>query len=315
SGVYIRLARALGVPLDFFSAPVGARLKDVDFRKHSGTSVQDRAKVETAVLQQVERYLLIEEILGLESSHWRQPCDRRFVHSIEDAETLASEVRDSWELGSDPIPNLTELLEEHGVKVLMLELPDRVSGLTCLVERRDGDPVPVVVVNSRHGVERRRLTLAHELAHRILDADGKIVEKAATRFAGAFLMPRGHVPQKIGNSRKWLGVPEIVATKRLYRVSAAALVVRLRDLDILPTERMTRIFMTIGRTWKRIEPEPLELGGHLFEKPKRFERLCYRALAEGMISPVKAAELLGCPVTEVEAAMDGEPIGASGRNQ
>ena len=43
------------------------------------------------------------------------------------------------------------------------------------------------------------------------------------------------------------------------------------------------------------------------EKPKRFERLCFRALAEDAISESKAAELLGCSVHELLRLMDEPP--------
>jgi Zn-dependent peptidase ImmA (M78 family)/transcriptional regulator with XRE-family HTH domain len=315
SGILLRLTKALGVGLDFFASPVGARLREVDFRKHSGTNVRERAMVEAAVLQHVERYLLIEEILGLDSSHWTEPFPRKTVTTVEEGEALASRVRAEWNLGIDPIPNLTELLEEKGVKVLMLPLPDRVSGLTCMVERREGDAVPVIVVNQNHPVERRRLTLAHELAHRVLQAESKIEEKAATRFAGAFLMPRDHLLAEIGPSRRRFGFEELMVSKRMYRVSAAALIVRCRDTGIISSDQMTRVFMTIGRSWRREEPRPLEGRGQVFECPRRFERLCYRALAEELVSVTKAAELLGRPVTEIEAAMGGDAADGPDRYQ
>ena len=41
------------------------------------------------------------------------------------------------------------------------------------------------------------------------------------------------------------------------------------------------------------------------ERALRFERLCYRALAEGMISLTKAAKLLRLPVSDGEAGLKG----------
>ena len=74
----------------------------------------------------------------------------------------------SRRLGIDPVPNMTELLEEKGIKVLLLDLPDSVSGLTCSVtQSHDDTPLSVIVVNAMHSLERRRLTLAHELGHRV----------------------------------------------------------------------------------------------------------------------------------------------------
>ncbi len=40
------------------------------------------------------------------------------------------------------------------------------------------------------------------------------------------------------------------------------------------------------------------------ERPIRFYRLCFRALAEGAISESKAAELLGVKVRELNQVMD-----------
>ena len=43
------------------------------------------------------------------------------------------------------------------------------------------------------------------------------------------------------------------------------------------------------------------------EKPRRFERLCYRALVEGVVSHAKAAELLGISLRELSRRME-EPL-------
>ena len=54
----------------------------------------------------------------------------------DDGEIVAEDLRKEWQLGIDPIPNMTALLEDWGIKVLVIELPERVSGLTCLVRRQ-----------------------------------------------------------------------------------------------------------------------------------------------------------------------------------
>ena len=43
------------------------------------------------------------------------------------------------------------------------------------------------------------------------------------------------------------------------------------------------------------------------EKPRRFERLCYRALVEGAVSDAKAAELLGISVYELNRRAEEPP--------
>lgn len=312
STVLIALTKALGVSMEFLAAPLDVKLGSIDFRKHSGTSARDRHGVEALVLERVERYLLVEQVLELKSAVWQAPFEPRPVTSFEAAEELAGELRRIWKLGDDPIPNVTELLEEKGIKVMLLELPESVSGLTCMIERKDIPNVPVIVVNRQHGIERRRLTLLHELAHRLMKVSGVPEERAANRFAGAFLMPAAHLREQVGKHRNGFGVAELMVTKRLYAVSAAALLVRFRDLGIITQQTMAYAFQTFARTWRKTEPEPIiTADAHPRETPQRFDRLCYRALAEGLITISKASELLRKPV----AAIDEEMRGAAAKDR
>jgi Zn-dependent peptidase ImmA (M78 family)/DNA-binding XRE family transcriptional regulator len=312
SGILIALSKTLGVSLSYLMDTQGVELTGVDFRTKANTSAKDRAHVETEVIEWIERYLQIERVLELNSAEWETPVQQLHkILAITETEALADLVCDQWQLGRDPIPNMTELLEEKGLKVLIEELPSRVSGFTCLVKRSGNHTeLPVVVVNRQFSLERRRMTLAHELAHRIIDPSAlneKEEEKAATRFAGAFLMPREHLEQEVGKHRNRLGYKEIMDLKRLYRVSGAALLVRLRDIGIISDSILVYSFQTVARNWRTEEPEQLEdpdCRGER-EKPRRFERICYRALAEGLISLTKAAELLRSPIEDVEAGLKG----------
>lgn len=322
SGVLIALSKTLQVSLPYLLDTQVVTLTGVEFRTKANTTARDRANVETKVLEWIERYLQVEEILELDSAQWQCPLARpRKLKAIADAERLAIDVREAWRLGLDPIPNMTELLEEKGFKVLTIELPKRVSGFTCLVQRRDGKtPLPVIVVNSLFTLERRRLTLAHELAHRLIDTnslDDKDEEKAANRFAGAFLMPAEHLLREVGKHRHAFGYNEIIALKRLYRVSGAALLMRLRQLEVISESSLVYMYQTIARGWRTMEPEPLEgpkeIGHH--ERARRFERLCYRVLAEDLISLSKAAELLRASIQEVELGLNGPRADHADRRQ
>jgi Zn-dependent peptidase ImmA (M78 family)/transcriptional regulator with XRE-family HTH domain len=311
SGVLVALAQALGVSLGYVLDTQGIALEGVEFRTKASTSARDRAHVETEVLEWIERYLRIELILEFDSATWQCPFTApRRLQAIADAEALAGEVREAWKLGLDPIPNMTELLEEKGLKVLTVSLPPRVSGFTCLVKRAAEADLLVIVVNNTLSLERRRLTLAHELAHRIVDSGSlseKDEEKAATLFAGAFLMAREHLLREVGKHRNALGYSELIGLKRLYRVSGAALLMRLRQLDVITDSTLTYAFQTIARGWRTQEPEELEpvaLRGRR-ERALRFDRLCYRALAEDLISLTTAAELLRLPVAQVEVGLKG----------
>ena len=313
SGVLNKLTKILGVSDEFLLSEQVQELEDVEFRKLSGTLARDRARVSAEVIDRLQRYLAVEEILELDSKAWRTPPLRDRVLRQEDkSEILAKHVRKAWQLGIDPIPNMTSLLEDRGIKVLVIGLPARVSGLTCMVRRqRRKRRIPVIVVNRNTTLERRRFTLAHELGHRLMDESSPVHhEKAADAFAGPFLVPRDHLIREIGKARKGIGYRELIQLKRMYRVSAAMLLVRFRQVGVISESTLTRAFQTFARGWRASEPEPLEGPGEegRREIPQRFERLCYWALAEGFISLGKAGELLQQPLSRIEQGLRGPAV-------
>lgn len=312
SAVLINLGRTLDVSLDFLMGGQVEALEGIEFRKHSGTSAKDRARAEAIVTETIEDYLAIEDILELE----RQVdpfaglrCTR--IETFEEVERKAGELRNRWKLGSDPIPSVTGLLEAHGIKVIEVDLPARLDGLACGVKRSGNRPeIDVVVTSRRATIERRRLTLAHELAHRVIrdtaNPDVKI-EKAMQRFAGAFLVPADHLRAQVGGSRQGVTYRELLRLKHFYGVSATAMLIRLRDVGILPRAAIEYAFRTYARPWRTREPEPIpvDAGMGMFERPSRFEQLVWRALGDQLISPVRAAQLLKRSREDVEREIRG----------
>ena len=151
---------------------------------------------------------------------------------------------------------MTELLKEHGIKVFAIELPENVSGLNCLV-RRAGNrpPVLVIVINAGHNIERRRMTLAHELAQSVIKPKSPVnEEKSAMRFAGAFLMLAKHLKEEVGRRRHSFGYRELMDLKHLYRVSAAAVLVRLEQIGIISRSTMIHVFRTTDNGWRKDDP-------------------------------------------------------------
>lgn len=301
STVSIALAEALEVSLSYLLTPSRVSLESVEFRKLASTRVRERAAVEAEVLDNVDRYLQIEEILGIDTSQSECPAGAPYtINSIEHAECAGKVVRDEWNLGGGPIPDMTALLEERGIKVFKWTLPKSVDGLSCYVRRLGEADVPVVVCSTEKSLERQRFTIAHELGHMVLKIPSDVQEeKACHRFAGAFLAPEEELMREVGRRRVNFGFAELIEIKHMFGISAAALVMRMRDLGIITDVTLRDIFRGIGRTWRTDEPHPLNRT----EKPKRFRRLCLRALAENEISESKAAELLRSRVSEIERIM------------
>ena len=305
SGVLIALADTLGVSVDYLVGDQDMVFEAVEFRKKTVTRKREEAQVEAKVLHLLERYLLVEEVLHLRSVEWYSPREAPYpvVRDIAEADRAARSLREHWGLGNDPIPNLVELLEEQGIKVLAVDLTN-IDGLTAHVRRPEHSVVPVIVVNHRDWGERQRFTLAHELGHLVMEVATKVdEEKAANRFARAFLMPANALWAAIGKHRTSIGWGELFELKQLFGTSVQAITYRCKDLGIFSDTLFRRLFNDFNRFGWRTPPyrEPDARAG---EEPRRFERLTFRALAEGAISEAKAAELLETSVHELNRRME-----------
>lgn len=306
SGVLVALCEALNVSLDYLANDQEIVLEGIEFRKKQVASKKEQARVEANALHVIERYLMVEEILGLPSAAWDKPREAPYpVRELADAERAAQSMRKFWDLGIDPIPDLVELLEERGIKIVLVDSEGTIDGLAASVRRAGKAPVRIIVIRQGMHGERLRFSLAHELGHMVMEAAGdeEFREKAAHRFAGAFLMPAEAVWAQVGKHRSSVSWRELFALKEIFGASVQAIAYRCSDLGVFPPvlyRKLAKEFSRLGyRTPPRYEPHPLKP-----ENPSRFERLCYRALAEGAISEAKGAELLGITVHELNRRME-----------
>lgn len=303
------LSNALSVTTDYLLSSQVAGLSNIEFRKRAGVSERDKAGVTEQVLDYVERYLAIESVLGLSDEPTGfDDVESVVIDDLDEAEGVAERIRSEWGLGEDPISSVTVLLEEQNVRVIEIDGADGFYGMTCSVQR-PGNASSVPVVIRRHvNVERDRFTLAHEICHSFIsDCRNAKLEKAIDRCAGALLMPAKHLMKEVGARRRSVSYPELVALKHIYGVSIWALIYRLGDLGVISSAEIKNLFRTPARTWLKSEPAALADAGDIaqLEKPRRFESLVYRALAEGLIQTNRAATMLKKPVGDVEAAIRG----------
>ena len=304
--VLAKISRALGVSLHYLMRRQVMGIESVEFRKSSGTRQRDRALAEVLVTETVEKYINIMSILDMELSVDSVASVRGDIASLDDAEQCAVKLRRLWKLGNDPVPSVSELLEAKGFKLVMADMPDSIHALTCNVKLRDGSvDRQVIMVGKGGGVERRRFNLAHELGHKVIlqvgdKSSGRELERAVDRFAGAFLVPKEHLLQLAGDNRHGISYGELVRLKHIYGVSAAAMLMRLKQTGILPEHYVDALFRDSEvRKWRRKEPAPV--GGDDFrEQPQMFELLVWRALSEQLMHPIRAASLMNVSLAEVE---------------
>ncbi|MGH2538246.1 MAG: helix-turn-helix domain-containing protein [Candidatus Promineifilaceae bacterium] len=292
SDVLRQLAKALDVRMEFLLRPAPeVEIRPV-FRKHSRLGKKATGAVIAQIREWLERYLTVESFFPDEEiGAFSFPKEFPYaIEAVKEAEQAAEELRKAWRLGEDPTENLTELLEDRGIKVGMLAGDGDFDACTFSF---DGDNIVIAVKRGVPG-DRQRFNLAHELGHIMLKVMPEVEEeKAAHRFAGAFLVSARAARMELGSARRYLDPHELMLLKKKYGMSMAAWVYRAKDLGILDAadaERLWRDFRTRG--WHKQEPgRPLPA-----EEPTRLKRLVWRLAAEDVISRSRAAELLDEPL-------------------
>lgn len=289
--VAAKIAEAFGVKtVHLFSAPT-IQVEFFGYRKCASMPKRDEKMIENMVPQELEARVLLQEKVG-ETSSCDLPIKKFRVEKLEDAEPAAMALRQQWELGTSPIAHVVALLESRCIHVFAgateSEKFDGTSALAC----DESGTVRAAAVVFREGVsgERQRFSLMHEVAHLVLDvAAGVDEEKAAHRFAGAFLAPAEQVRREIGAHRSTIQLRELLILKKYFGLSVQALAFRLRDLGIINDSTYTWLCIQFNKhKMRRSEPEELAL-----EEPQWLKRTVLRALSEGILSPDEAGRLTG----------------------
>ncbi len=283
-----QLSHALGVKaFELWEYP-RYKVEFLGYRKRASLPSKWQTSFEASVAEQLESRLKLQE--DGEGSNFEVPCQEMTVAVERNAEDQALELRKKWNLGGGPIPNLTAVLEDHLIHVLVENGPEKFDGISAWVRDLEGNPkAAAVVVRAQGAGERQRLTLAHELAHLVVKPnDGVDEEKAAFRFGAAFLVPAEALQKEVGTKRNRIRLDELLLLKKRFGVSLQALVRRLRDVEIIEESAYKWWCMFISRSgWRRDEPQPQRR-----EEPTWFRRTVLRRVAEGHLSPTQGGTLL-----------------------
>lgn len=291
--VLIALAKALEVKPDYFFRPFTVKIDQIEFRKKKRLSVKHGKAIKQKVTDMVERYLEVEQFLSIEST-FTNPIENISITSREDVEYAVKQLLDSWKLGYNALPNVIGLLEDKEIKVVEIDAPDEFDGFSAWADAK----YPIIVINKKYGIERKRLTALHELAHLLLNfSDGiehKEMERICFQFGAAMLMPDETVRMELGAHRSHIPISELILIKQTYGISIQAIMQRARDLGII-TEST---FITFRKRISRNRKEE-GLGQYVgVEESNRFKQLVFRAAAEDIISMSKAANLFNQKLAE-----------------
>ncbi len=296
SEVLIAFAKALGVKVDYFFRSSQVEVTGFEFRKRSRLSRKEEDRVTYQARDFLNRYLEIEKVLNLDHDA-DVPVARRKIRNHNDIEQAALEIRKNWELGDAPVSQLTELLEDKGFKIFEVETEGDFDGFSGFAENLN---IPVIAVFKEGDCVRKRFTIAHELAHLLLDFSDCAAtshERLCHAFAGAFLLPEKVIREELGESRKKITQWELKKLKGIYGISMQAIMARAHVLGIISDQTYRFFNMYVNKNgWRKEEPGTYK-G---VERANRFKQLVLHASAEQIISYSKGAELLNVSLAEFD---------------
>ncbi|WP_310568612.1 XRE family transcriptional regulator [Gemmatimonas sp.] len=281
----LRLALAVGVPPEFFAAAAPPSLPEAHchFRRRRGATKREQRYV-------LARGQLVQEVVHYLADYLEFPAEgisalSRPAMTLDEAEALASAVRDAWGLGFGPISDMVGLLEAYGV--IPVEVQGHSERLDAFSVWAGGRPMVFLSTDSRSG-SRRRFDAAHELGHLIAHRDCMVgdpgLEDVANRFASAFLLPANPFRAECPTRLSW---PMLRTLKRRWGVSLQAIVRRAFDLGVYSEATYRRAYVQIGQYgWRTQEPDEPS-----FEHPSLIQHGVAQLERHGH-APAKIAETL-----------------------
>lgn len=300
------LSQALNVDLEYFFRPYTFDMAsiEVSFRKKRSVSAKEEAALKERVQDEIERYLEVEDILGVQIP-FSQPVSKAPISSLQDMAIRAQDLRRDWHLGEAPIANVPSLLENRNIRVIALyDTPNGFEGLSGIINEK----YPVIILNANKTVERKRLTALHELGHilyneyfapNVSDHDK---EKLCNAFACEMLIGSSIIASVFGSNRKEISLNELIPLQQDFGVSIDAIVMKANQIGLLSDSRYRGYFI---RKNQSSSFKNFAESTRYVEKPtQRFESMVYCAMARELISESKAASLLGIPVSEVRNGLN-----------
>lgn len=311
----VAISKALQKPLEFFleDSPDEETQFSILFRADE-ISETDRVIVED-FRDLCRSYSHLEHLLQLEAKidipTWSCSATSQRA-AIAEGERIAKDTRNVLSLGSDPISNLSSLLENRGIRVWKRPL-DKSSAWGFSVT--SSDLGWCIFVNSACSATRQNFTLAHEFGHLIMDHNHKTTiyseaasielgkpsrdlhESRANAFAAAFLMPEDGLKEivsryHIASSRDMSGFV-VDFLRQYYSVSYEAMLWRLLSLQMISSAQRESLWDARPKAQEHLHLSEVEPT-----LPSRYRTLALEAYRNTKISIGKLADFLKQDVYE-----------------
>lgn len=246
-----RLSVRFGVDPDYFTYLDQSPSADKPFfRSLRSTTVAERTKSASYANVAERTIRTLDERVNF-------PSFRDFgLIGFETPEESAAIVRSALGLGTEPIPNLIDVVEAAGIFVVF----GPKSSTSVDAFSRISHPNPIVVLNpAKNDYYRQRFDLAHEVGHIALhsseQAGSKVIEQEANRFAAELLAPSEIICDYLPKSVTSGGWRQLRILKEQWGISMQSLLYRSNHLGIMSDQTYRNAMVTVSkRGWRRGEP-------------------------------------------------------------
>jgi len=296
------LANLYGREIDYFLRETPNPPTGVKFRGKPGESLQHLSRDTKIVLARFDELcraaVEFEELLQK-----KREVSLATISARTTARTGAQGIRQQYDLENKPIPDLRALLENAGVRIFEIPIPnDELSGFSFWHETYG----PCILVHAKDVKGRRDFTLAHELAHLLYNHGSsacyipskisdvhETTELKANRFAVELLLPETGVVDdfKKRDLSRTSSERQLRPMAIKWGVSIQALGYRLEGLGLVNTGLTNKIIESRPAYFRRPRTQTWErrLG-------KSFVGTSLEAYQNNLISVGKLAHVLQIPI-------------------
>lgn len=277
------IADATGTPLGFFALHTeDLTAAGLHFRMKKAARVTSTRTV-------VRKFSEIHALARRLADGYHPRVEVRFVEggiTDLDIEDLAIDVRRQLGLSAtEPISNITRDCERAGIPVGVFE------GVPGADSNHDGlsytspDGFASIACAAGQSGDRLRMTVGHELAHRVLHSYRSVPEqrreKEAFRLSGALFLPKDSAYQELSQHMTMTGYMRV---KARWGISMGALIMRAHELSIIDTDRKTALMKQLSRRgWRKNEPVAVDI-----EQPALLWHLLVKRFGHEPYDPAQA---------------------------
>ncbi|MCJ7458449.1 MAG: XRE family transcriptional regulator [candidate division Zixibacteria bacterium] len=296
------LAALYGREIDYFLRETPHPPEKIEFRGKSGQTLRNLSKETKIVLARFDE--LCRTVFEFENLlNKRREVKLPHFDKADTPKAIAQSIRRIFDAGNKPLPDLRNLLENKGILIFELPVPDDAFSGFSFWHSVYG---PCILLNAKELKGRRNFTLAHELCHLLYSHGSSLcyvhlqfgqpsggLEYKANQMAIELFLPEGGIREDFEkrNLSRNPSEKQLAQMASKWGVSIQALGYRLEHLNLIKSGLTDRIMESKPKYFRRPKTPSWErqLG-------KRFVDTTIEAYKKGHISYGKVADALKIPI-------------------